>query len=380
MKKRIIAMLLALVTLVSASSVYAAKSVSQLKEELSQNQKNAEKTQKEIKAKQQEQSEQKRKKNAIDLEIASLQDDIDTIQNVIDEKDAEIEAKNAEIAVIDESLKKTDKQLKKRMKIMYESGTTSYLEMIFSAKGLSDLFTRLSIIESIVKHDNKIIEDYQMQIDQIAAAKEVIETEKNEQVEAREILEGKRGQIKAKQQEQQKIIDALSKDINELKKQEAEMEAAERQIQAQINAALGKSDQKNLTYSGNGKFILPLASYTRISDPYGYREKHPITGTRKFHAGIDYAAPAGTAIYAAEDGVVLTSGWINGYGYTITINHGSGYVTLYAHCSTLIAKAGQKVTKGQTIARVGSTGNSTGNHLHFEVKVNGTAQNPANFL
>ncbi len=380
MRKKVMAMLLAFVTFASVTSgVYAAKSVSQLKEELSQNQKNAEKTQKEIKAKQQEQNEHKKKKNAIDLEIASLQGDIDTIQNVIDEKDAEIEAKNAEIEVLDESLKKTDKQLKKRMKIMYESGTTSYLEMIFSAKGLSDLFTRLSIIESIVKHDNKIIEDYQMQIDQIAAAKEVIETEKNEQVEAREILEGKRGQIKAKQQEQQKLIDALSKDINELKKQEAEMVAAERQIQAQINAALGKSDQKSVTYNGNGKFILPIASYTRISSPFGYRI-HPITGTRKLHSGIDYAAPGGTAIFAAEDGVVLTSGWINGYGYTITVNHGSGYVTLYAHCSSLIATAGQKVTKGQTIARVGSTGNSTGNHLHFEVKVNGVAQNPANFL
>lgn len=379
MSKKVIAMLLALTTLVSASGVYAAKSVNQLKEELSQNQKNAEKTQKEIKAKQQEQNEQKKKKNAIDLEIASLQGDIHAIESVINEKNAEIEAKNVEIAVLDESLKKTDKQLKKRMKIMYESGTTSYLEMIFSAKGLSDLFTRLSIIESIVKHDNKMIEDYQMQIDQIAAAKEIIETEKNEQVEAMEMLQGKRSQIQVKQAEQQKLIDALSKDINELKKQEAEMEAAERQIQAQINAALGKSDQKGLTYTGNGKFILPLASYTRISSPYGYRI-HPITGTRKLHSGIDYAAPAGTPIYAAEDGVVLTSGWINGYGYTITVNHGSGYVTLYAHCSALIAKAGQKVVKGQTIARVGTTGNSTGNHLHFEVKVNGVAQNPANFL
>ena len=213
-----------------------------------------------------------------------------------------------------------------------------------------------------------IVEKYR----QLKAAQETLR-------EAREMLEGKRGQIKSKQAEQQKLIDALSKDINELKKQEAEMEAAERQIQAQINAALGKSDQKGLTYTGNGKFILPIASYTRISSPFGYRI-HPITGTRKLHSGIDYAAPAGTAIYAAEDGIVLTSGWINGYGYTVTVNHGSGYVTLYAHCSTLIAKAGQKVTKGQTIARVGSTGNSTGNHLHFEVKVNGAAQDPAKFL
>lgn len=381
MNKRIIAIVLAVVTSFTVSfGVFAAKSVSQLKEELSKNQQNAEKMQKEIKAKQQEQNEHKKKKNTIDLEIANLQDDIDAIESVINEKNAEIEAKNAEIAVLDESIKVTDKQLKKRMKIMYESGTISYLEMIFSAKGLSDLFTRLSIIESIVKHDNKVIEDFQTQIDQLATAKQTIETEMNEQVEAKEMLEGKRGQIEAKLQEQQQLIDELSKDINELKKQEAEMEAAEKQIQAQISAALNSANQKSVTYTGSGKFILPLASYTRISDPYGYREAHPITGTRKMHSGIDYAAPAGTAIYAAEDGVVLTSGWINGYGYTITINHGGGYVTLYAHCSTLVAKAGQQVTKGETIAKVGSTGNSTGNHLHFEIKVNGVAQNPANFL
>lgn len=380
MKKKILAFILALTTLTSFAPVtYAAKSVADLKKELSANQKKSEQTQKEIKAKQQEQNELKKKKNSIDLEIAGLQDDIDLIQNVIDEKDAEIQAKNAEIQVLDEARQKTDKQLKRRMKIMYESGTTSYIEMIFASKGLSDLFTRLSIVESIVKHDNKIITDYKNQISQIDSAKKVVETEKNEQVEARGILEGKQNQIKEKQAEQQQLIDSLSQDINELKRQEAEMEKAEQQIQAQINAALGTSDQKAVTYTGNGKFILPLASYTRISSPYGYRI-HPITGTKKLHSGIDYAAPYGTAIYAAEDGVVLTSGWINGYGYTITINHGGGYVTLYAHCSKLVASAGQKVTKGQTIAKVGSTGNSTGNHLHFEVKVNGKAQNPANYL
>lgn len=378
--KKIIAIILSISALVSLSPAsYAAKSVSQLKEELSQNQKKAAQTQKEIKAKQAEQNEHKKKKNAIDLEISSLQDDIDAIQSVIDEKNAEIDAKNEEILVLDESLKKTDKQLKKRMKVMYESGTTSYLEMIFSAKGLSDLFTRLSIIESIVKHDNQIMDEFERQITEINEAKQIIETEKNEQVEARSILDGKKQQIAVKQAEQQKLIDALSKDINELKKQEAEMEKAEQQIQAQINAALKGSNQKDVVYSGNGKFILPIASYTRISSPFGYRI-HPITGTRKLHTGIDYAAPHGTAIYAAEDGVVLTSGWINGYGYTITINHGSGYVTLYAHCSTLVATAGQRVVQGQTIARVGSTGNSTGNHLHFEVKVNGQATDPAKFL
>ncbi len=380
MKKRLFSLAVALiVTMSSVAPVYAAKSVNDLKKELSESQKKVEDTKKEIKNKQAQQNAQKAKKNEIDIEISGLQDDIDAVQAVINEKNTEIEAKNAEIEVLDESIKKTDKQLKKRMKIMYENGNTSYLELIFQAKGLSDLFTRISIIETIVKHDNAIIDEFEAQVAQIEEAKQVIETEKAEQVEARQLLESKQNEIKVKQAEQERIIKELSQDINELKKQEAEMEQAERQIQAQINAALGSSSQKNVKYTGNGKFLFPLASYTRISSPYGYRP-HPITGTNKLHSGIDYAAPLGTAIYAAEDGVVLTSGWVNGYGYTVTVNHGSGYVTLYAHCSKLLVSAGQSVTKGQTIARVGSTGNSTGNHLHFEVKVNGKAVNPAGYL
>lgn len=380
MKKRVITLLMTLVLLiVNIPSVYAAKSVNDLKKELSENQKKVEETKKEIKDKQKERNAAKDKKLALDIEISGLQDDIDQIQSVINEKDSEIKVKNDEIETLNVSIKETDKQLKKRMKVMYENGTTSYLELIMSSNGLSDLFTRISIIESIVKHDKSLITEFETQKTEIASAKQVIENEKAEQEEAKKILVNKQDSIESKQAEQQKLVNELNADINELKRQEAEMEKAERQIQDQINAALKSSSQQSVQYTGNGKFLFPLASYTRVSSQFGYRI-HPITGTKKLHAGIDYAAPHGTAIYAAEDGVVLTSGWINGYGYTVTVNHGGGYVTLYAHCSKLLVSSGQSVKKGQTIAKVGSTGNSTGNHLHFEVKINGKAVNPAGYL
>ncbi|MBR4720608.1 MAG: peptidoglycan DD-metalloendopeptidase family protein [Clostridia bacterium] len=378
MVKRLISFTLASVLLLSTVS-YAAKSVSDLKSELAQSQKKTEETKKQIQSKQAEKNSQKAKKDSLDVEIAGLQSDIDKIQSVIDEKNAEIDEKNNEIAVLEDELQATDKRLKKRMKVIYESGTESYLELILKSTGIADLFTRIAVVESILKHDNNIMDNYRNDIAEIAAAKEVVEKEKNEQVEAKSILAEKQNQIKAKQAESQKIIDALSKDINELKKQEAEQEKAEKQLQSQINAALKSSSQQSVTYSGNGKFGFPLTSYTRISSTYGYRI-HPITGTKKLHTGIDYAAPYGTSILAAEDGVVLTSGWNSGYGYCVTINHGGGYVTLYGHCSSLLVSAGQKVTKGQTIAKVGSTGNSTGNHLHFEVRVNGSTVNPAGYL
>ncbi|MDD6735045.1 MAG: peptidoglycan DD-metalloendopeptidase family protein [Clostridiales bacterium] len=380
MKKKLLSLAVCLSIVFSCmGTTHAAKSVSQLKEDLSANQKKVDQTKKEIKSKQAEQSAQRSQKDALDIEIAGLQDDIDEVQSVIDEKNADIAAKNKEITSLDNELKKTDKQLKKRMKVVYESGTTSYLELILQADGISDLFTRLSVVESILKHDNEMMDNFEAQITQLSEAKKVVENEKNEQIEARQILESKQSAIESKKAEKEKIISALSSDINELKRQEAEAEKAEKQLQAQINAALKAASQKNVTYSGNGKFGFPLTSYTKVTSPFGWRI-HPITNTKKFHSGIDYSAPYGTTILAAEDGVVLTSGWNSGYGYCVTVNHGGGYVTLYGHCSSLLVSAGQSVKRGQAIARVGSTGNSTGNHLHFEVRSGGSAVNPAGFL
>ncbi len=378
MKKGLTALAVAL-SLMFSGTAYAAKSVSQLKEDLSANQKKAEQTKKQIQSKQAEKNTQKAQKDALDVDIASLQDDIDDVQSVIDEKNAEIQAKSKEITNLDNELKKTDKQLKKRMKVIYESGTTSYLDLILQADGISDLFTRISVVESILKHDNEMMDGFEAQITQLSEAKKAVETEKNEQVEARKILESKQSAIESKKAEKEKIISALNNDINELKKQEEEAEKAEKQLNAQIASALKAASQKTVTYSGNGKFGFPLTSYSKISSPYGWRI-HPITKTRKLHSGIDYAAPYGTSILAAEDGVVLTAGWNGGYGYCVTVNHGGGYVTLYGHCSSLSVSAGQSVKRGQAIAKVGSTGNSTGNHLHFEVRTGGSAVNPAGYL
>jgi len=380
MKKKLLSIFLSVSLVCSCVlPIYAAKSVNQLKSELSQNKKNTEETKKKIASKKAEQNTQIAQRNALDVEIAGLQTDIDAVQEVIDEKNREINAKNAEITELDAKLKDTDKRLKKRMKVIYESGTESYLELILKADGIADLFTRIAIVDSILKHDNSIMDDYTAQIEEVTAARAIVENEKKEQIEAQDILKDKQNQIKAKQNEKQKIIDSLSSDINELKKQEAEQEKAYKQLQSQITAALNASSQKTVKYKGNGKFGFPLTSYTRVSSPYGYRI-HPITGTKKMHTGIDYAAPYGTAILAAEDGVVLTSGWVGGYGYCVSINHGDGYVTLYGHCSSLLVSSGQSVKKGQTIAKVGSTGNSTGNHLHFEVRIGGKTVNPASYL
>lgn len=379
MRKRDLFLVLLVVLIISTFSVYATKSVSDLKSELEENKRKTEETKKKIRDKQEEKDSQKAKKDELDVEIAGLETDISAVQRVIDEKSADIEAKNQELERLENELDETQKRLKKRMKVIYENGTESYIEIILDSKGITDMFTRIAVVEAILKHDNNMMDNYRDQIDAVDAAKAAVEAEKEEQEEAQQILKEKKAEVEVKLEEQKKIIDSLSTDIEELKKQEEAQEKAAKELQSQIDAALKETSQSTVRYSGNGKFGFPLTSYTRKSSPYGYRI-HPITGTRKFHSGVDYAAPYGTSILAAEDGVVLTAGWNSGYGNCVTINHGGGYVTLYGHCSSLLVSAGQKVTKGQTIAKVGSTGNSTGNHLHFEVRINGSPVDPEGYL
>ncbi|MBQ7794212.1 MAG: M23 family metallopeptidase, partial [Clostridia bacterium] len=276
-------------------------------------------------------------------------------------------------------IEKTTEKLKARMKVMYEYGSTSYLEILMEAKGFSDLFTRIAAVQAIVRHDNSIIDKYAAQIEELEAAKLVVETEKAEQVEAKGLLTEQQDKLEVLRNEKSKVISELNKDIAALEAAEKQKEKDANALQAEINKALSSKSASNVVYRGNGKFAWPSASSTRITSNFGYRI-HPIFGTKKLHRGLDIGAAAGTNVLAAESGVVLTAGYNSSYGYYITINHGSGYVTLYAHNSKLLVKSGDTVSRGQVIAKCGSTGNSTGPHIHFEVQVNGKLVNPLNYL
>lgn len=375
--KRIISAFVAFVLIFSQTAL-AAKSVSDLKSELETNKKETEKIKKEIREKQEDKNAVTAKINELDIEISGVQDDIDAVQSVIDEKQNAIDIANGKIDALNVDIDKTKKKLKARMKVMYEYGNSSYLEILLESKGFSDLFTRIAAIQAIVRHDNSIIDDYARQIEEHEAAKQIVIKEQEEQIAARDILSGEQNKLEGLRNEKSKMVAQLNSDIAALEKAEKQKEKDAAALQSEITKALGKS-KSNIVYKGNGKFAWPSAASTKITSQYGYRI-HPIFGTRKLHRGIDIGAPMGSGVLAADDGVVLTAGYNNSYGYYITINHGSGYVTLYAHNSKLLVKSGQTVTKGQVIAKCGSTGNSTGPHIHFEVQINGSLANPLNYL
>ncbi len=376
--KRIVSAIIATM-LIFSQAAYAAKSVSELKNQLAESQKEAQKLKEEIKSKEADKDKATAKMNELDAEIDVLQGGIDSIQAVIDEKQQEIDVANARIDQLNIDIDETKEKLKDRMKVMYEYGATSYLEIIMESKGFSDFFTRIAAIQAIVEHDNAVMDKYAEQINEIETAKQLVETEKNEQVEAKGLLTKQQDSLEAVRNEKSKLIAELNKDIAALEAAEKQKEKDAQALEAEIDRALSSSKSSNVVYKGNGKFAWPSASSTRVTSEFGYRN-HPIFKTKKLHRGMDIGAAAGTDVLAGEAGVVLTSGYNSSYGYYITINHGSGYVTLYAHNSKLLVKSGDKVTRGQVIAKCGSTGNSTGPHIHFEVRVNGNFVNPRNYL
>lgn len=359
--------------------VNAAKSVSELKKEMQKRSESIKETEKEINAKKAEKNEAQEKRNSLDLQISAMLDDIEDVQNVIDEKQAEIDTKNTEIEELTVQIEETDATLKDRMVIMYEYGSSSYLDLLLNSNGLSDLITRISVIKQIYQYDKQVIADFVATRQKVEDAKQIIVNEQKEQIEARDILEDKKSSLESLKSEKQRLIDELNNDIEALEREEKKKEADYEALQRELNAALSSSSSPSTASYSGGMLCWPSAASTRITSKYGYRP-HPISGVNKLHRGIDIGAGLGTNVLAAEGGKVLTAGWNNSYGYYITINHGGGLVTLYAHNSKLLVSKGDNVTRGQVIAKCGSTGNSTGPHIHFEVQKNGSLQNPMNYF
>ena len=202
--------------------------------------------------------------------------------------------------------------------------------------------------------------------------KEAVILLKEEQGTQKAVLEGLRA-------ESQQIIDDLQEDIDAFEAQYEEAKKAEERARQEAEAA-AKSGNYNVPANFvGGQFLWPSAT-TYVTSPYGYRI-HPVTGAQRFHSGVDIGASYGTNIFAANSGTVVVAGYnTGGYGNYVVISHGGGYSTLYAHCSSLLVSAGQQVSKGQVIATCGSTGMSTGPHIHFEIQLNGQTTNPLQYF
>ncbi len=364
----------------SFSSLFSvrAATVNELKSKLSQAQSEKAAAQNKLNSIKSNKVDLQAEKKEIDLQLADLGTEIHTVNNQIAEVQSEIDAKQEEINVAQNELDEYTALYETRVRVMYECGNASYIDVIFGSQSFSDLLYRIDLINQIVDYDQSIMDNMKAAINVIKEAKAVIEARKEELEVSKSILDVKASQLEAVQAAKIELLSKLEADEATYKKILDEADAAEASLRSQIQAMTtspGASSSKN--YSSE-RFVWPTNT-TYITSQYGTRF-HPIQKRYKTHTGIDIGAGQGAPIYAAASGTVLSAGWNSGYGKYIVINHGGGVQTLYAHSSALYVQAGDTVTKGQTIAAVGSTGNSTGPHLHFEVLNYGQHTDPMSYF
>lgn len=318
---------------------------------------------------------EQQKKSQIDADVAAIQKEIDALDAQIEQINDRIDEKTEELAVAHEMSSKQFESYKNRVKLIVEKGSITYLEVLLNANSLEDFFVRMDVVEKIASYDNQLLTELKENEQLVEALKIEIENERSAVMSIMEDSLEKKRVLASKQAASKKMLDELALAEKTLTKELKEAKEAEEQAHNEIyNIVSGD----NSRYTG-GKFLWPTTNSYVITSPYSMRV-HPTLGVYKQHTGIDIGASYGTNVLAAAAGTVIIAGWNNAYGNYVVINHGGGVTTLYGHNSKLTVSKGQKVTRGQTIAKVGSTGYSTGPHIHFEVQVNGKPVNPMSYL
>lgn len=322
----------------------------------------------------------------LDADLSDIQTKIDELKSLIEEKEGQITEKEQELEEALEVQKTQYEAMKARIKFMYEKGDMVYLEFVFVADSFGEMLNKADYIEMLSSYDRKMLDEYVAYAEYVALCKEGLEEEKDVLNEAKAAVEEEEAALNelilAKEEEIYKVSSDIQTKEAAIKEYEAEI-ASQNETIAALEAAVAEEKKKLAEEQGRkydgGIFAWPAPSYTRISDDYGYRI-HPTLGVQQFHNGVDMASPGGSPILAAYDGKVVAAAYSSSMGNYIMIDHGDNLYTIYMHASALYVSKGAEVSKGDKIAAVGSTGRSTGNHLHFSVRLNGNYVSPWNYL
>ena len=319
--------------------------------------------------------------NSLDQNVAQMEANVESLISQIAQKETDINETQGELEAATVKSEQQYESMRTRIRFMYEYGTASSIwDLLTSSDSFSDFLNRADYMNSIYVYDQKMWEEYRLNCEYITLCKAQLELERDILDEQKICVEQEQQRIEQLIAEKSQEIIAYQTDINTkaaaIKEYEADIAAQDAVIQ-QLEKAVKKAE-RNLKYDG-GSFTFPMESYTRMSSDYGWR-LHPTLGVKKFHNGVDFAAPKGTPIYAAYDGEVVGAGYNSSMGNYVMIDHGDELYTIYMHASKLYVSYGEYVVAGEKIAAVGTTGRSTGNHLHFGVRLNGEYVSPWDFL
>ena len=330
----------------------------------------------------------------IDAELQQATNELQAIQQQRIALDNDIAQNEKLLAEALKRLEEREKVFYKRVRDIYINGRLSYIDVVVGAKDFNDFANRMEILKRIVDADVNLIKEIMHEREEIEARKAKLEEDRAKVVELEKAAQAKQVEIEQKRAERAIVLEkaqsdkatamaaiqelqAASAQISDMLKQRQAERAAAAAAEAAAAAAAGQAPPPTSYTQGTG--VLGWPANGEITSPYGYRT-HPIFGTTIYHSGIDIGVDYGTPVHSADSGTVVYAGWMSGYGNTVVVDHGNGISTLYGHNEDVAVSEGQSVGKGSVIAYAGSTGNSTGPHVHFEVRVNGDPTDPMGYL
>jgi len=309
----------------------------------------------------------------LENQVKLTQAEIDALRGSIDAMQLKIEEAIADLAALAAELDRQNENLNSRLRAMYVNGNIGILDVLLGSGSIGDFMINMDRVQLIFESDKEVIENLEEQHMIMESQRQYLEKMQADLVAEREKEAGKREVLKKNQQ-------AVAAKKSEVAQNNKMLEEMINKLNEEANAliAIIISMQSDSDYVG-GEMAWPTPGATRVTSEFGSRV-HPVLKVQKMHTGIDIACPTGSKVVASNAGRVIMSEWNNSYGYVVLIDHGGGRVTLYAHNSSLLVSAGDIVMRGQQIAKSGSTGMSTGPHLHFEVRINGEYKNPRVYL
>ncbi|MDE5965692.1 MAG: peptidoglycan DD-metalloendopeptidase family protein [Lachnospiraceae bacterium] len=385
MKKRfykVLAVFMSAVVLAGAVSgaTVSADTKSDLEDKKEQAEKNQKKLEKALEGLENDKANLEKYVKQIDAQLSVLEQNIDTLNGEIAALAEEIQIKTEELAVAKQNEETQYNNMQKRIQFLYENGNMDYLEAMLSASTMSSILNRSEYVTQISEYDYNMLMALIAIKRQIADAEALLEADKASAEQKKEECEQEQERLEAVQARKQKEIKNTQSTIDDTMEQ---IEAYEREV-AKYDKELEELERQAIENGGGGDYTggqigWPCPASHRISSGFGPRNTG-IKGASRIHKGIDIPVATGSSAVAAESGTVIAVSYNSARGYYCMVNHGGGLTTLYQHCSRITVSVGQQVAKGEEVAKTGSTGISSGPHLHFEVRVNGTPVNPLDYV
>ena len=385
--KKIVAIIVA-ITLTITSLVLLAPHrplcAQSLEDELEQTKNEREETQEKIKeiTKQEKQymaqvSETEGQLRVASEELGDLNTKLSNVKSEIDKTTIELVLKKQELQKIEDELEDKVKILNNRVASIYKNGKGSILEILLNTESFIEFVSRLKLMNILAEQDGEIIQVIKDKKNVTLNIKKTIVDLREKEEEHKEKVLKLVAQAEQKKLEVDEICDEMKSLLSKTRANKNALIQMEKQLEIRESEISRILESYKYGSAPSGRLMWPAAG--KLISGFGYRT-HPIFGTRRFHSGIDLAAPYGTLVKAADGGQIIQAGYFGGYGYSIMVYHGGGFATWYAHLSSVNVSMGQFVQRGQVIGLVGATGWATGPHLHFEVRINGNPQNPLGYL